>query len=122
MDGDGFPEIAFGARSSRRRTTPSPSRGPAPRYRRRRARSRRSRTFVDLDGAPDNHLELLAGNTAYKADGTVLWDRARRRGPARRRLPGVGDFNGDGKPDVVLVATASVWILDGATGATSSAR
>ena len=38
-------------------------------------------TFVDLDGAADGNLELLAGNTAYKSDGTVLWNE---REPARR--------------------------------------
>ena len=66
----------------------------------------------DLDLAANNHLELLAGNTAYKADGTVLWtDSTLPDG-----FPGVGDFNKDGKPDAVLVGSGEVWILTGATG------
>ena len=68
-------------------------------------------TFVDLDGAADGHLELLAGNTAYKSDGTVLWKSTLADG-----FPGVGDFDKNGKPDAVLVAGGQLWILDGATG------
>ncbi len=70
-------------------------------------------TIVDLDGAADEHLELLAGNTAYKSDGTILWqDAALPDG-----FPGVGDFDKNGAPEAVLVAAGKVWILDGATGA-----
>ncbi|MFO0762421.1 MAG: VCBS repeat-containing protein [Byssovorax sp.] len=71
-------------------------------------------TFVDLDGAPDKHLELLAGRTAYKPDGTILWNR----NDITDGFPGVGDFNLDGKPEAVLVGNGKVFILDGATGAT----
>ena len=70
-------------------------------------------TFVDLDGAPDGHLELLAGKTAYRSDGTVLWNAA----ALADGFPGVGDFDGDGLPEVVLVAGGQVRILEGATGA-----
>ncbi len=66
---------------------------------------------ADLDGkGPD----VIGGNTAYRADGGVLWYRA--------DLPdgynAVADLNGDGVPDVVLVANGQVWVLDGPTGAT----
>ena len=71
-------------------------------------------TFVDLDGAADGHLELLAGRTAYKYDGTQLWHRS----DLGDGFAGVGDFDGDGLPETVLVASGSVYILDGATGAT----
>ncbi len=71
-------------------------------------------TFTDLDGAPDDNLELLAGRTAYKADGTVLWDRP----GLTDGFPATGDFDNDGKPEAVLVAAGKVWILDGLSGAT----
>jgi hypothetical protein len=114
MDGDGFPEIAFG-------NTVFKTTGGAITL----AWSGTGglggggvnvalSTFVDLDGAADNHLELLAGNTAYKADGTVLWNRA----DLPDGFPGVGDFNLDGKPEVALVSNGKLWILDGATGVT----
>lgn len=67
-------------------------------------------TFVDLDNNPG--LELLAGNTAYKSDGTVLWnDPALPDG-----FPAVGDFDKDGTPEAVLVAGGKVWVLHGADG------
>jgi hypothetical protein len=70
-------------------------------------------TFVDLDGASDNNLELLAGNTAYTSAGKVLWNA----NGLPDGFPGVGDFNKDGKPEAVLVSGGKVWILNGTTGA-----
>src|SRR5690606_24387413 len=66
--------------------------------------------FVDLDG--DGKLELLAGNTAYKADGSVLWTAS----AGGNGFNAVADFDGDGKPEVVLVAGGTVYVLEGATG------
>jgi hypothetical protein len=68
--------------------------------------------FVDLDG--DGKLELLAGCTAYKADGTTLWDRP----GLGDGFPAVGDLDKDQKPEVVLVTNGKVHVLDGKTGAT----
>jgi hypothetical protein len=70
-------------------------------------------TAADLDGAPNGHLEVLAGNTAYNADGTILWQNA----TVPNGFSGVGDLNGDGKPEAVLVGNGNVWVLNGATGA-----
>ncbi len=112
MDGDGFPEIAFGStvfsttnNAITLKWTGAFGIGGGD-------VEEALSTFVDLDGAPDNHLELLAGNTAYNVDGTVLWHQA----ALPDGFPAVGDFNGDGKPDVALVGNGQLWILDGATG------
>jgi hypothetical protein len=110
MDGDGFPEIAYGATvfttkggGITLKFNGAGGNGPHP-----------ISTFVDLDGAPDGHLELLYGNTAFRSDGTELWHRS----DLPEGFPGVGDVDMDGKPDVVLVAKAQVWVLRGATGET----
>ena len=113
MDGDGAPEIAYG--SSVYTTTGGMLKlkfhgaagiGGDALY-------DAISTFADIDGAPDNHLELVAGHTAYKADGTILWNDA--------ALPdgfvAVGDFKKDGNAEVALVAAGKLWILDGKTGA-----
>jgi hypothetical protein len=65
--------------------------------------------FVDLDGGGDQ--ELLAGNTAYLTDGSVLWTAA----GIGDGFTATGDLDGDGTPEVVLVRN-SIWALDGASG------
>ncbi len=70
--------------------------------------------FADLDNGPDGHMELLAGRTAYKSDGSHLWNR----GDLPDGYSAVGDFDGDGTPEAVLVSGGQVWILAGATGDT----
>ncbi|MSP58856.1 MAG: VCBS repeat-containing protein [Myxococcales bacterium] len=113
MDGDGRPEIAFGATVftttnnalTRKFVGAGGSGGGA---------NQELSTFVDLDGANDGNLELLAGTTAYRGDGTMLWDRK----DLPEGFPGVGDFDKDSKPEAVLVANGQLWILEGATGKT----
>jgi hypothetical protein len=114
MDGDGAPEIAYGATvfttaggTLRQRFSGTAGGGGGAVY-------EYLSTFADLDGAADRALELVAGRVAYRANGTTLWNRT----DLPDGFPGVADFNGDGRPEVVLVASGRVWILDGATGAT----
>ena len=111
MNGDGKPEVAYGATvftiekgSITWRFTGTGGIGGAAGW----ALS----SFVDLDG--DGKLELLADRTAYRYDGSQLWHQ-----PALLAgLPGVGDFDKDGKPEAVLVASGKVWVLEGKTGKT----
>jgi len=121
MDADGFPEIAFGDTvwtTSTGNVTLSFTGGKGTGG----GQAEETSTLVDLDGNPDNHLELLAGSTAYTSTGAVLWDKP----GLPNGFSGVGDFNKDGTPEAVLVGCpvggatpcrGQVWILDGATGA-----
>lgn len=74
---------------------------------------------ADLDG--DARPELIGGRTAYKTTGTVagndfagqvLWTS----NVASDGFCGVADFNADGLPEVVLVTTGTVRVLNGQTG------
>lgn len=68
--------------------------------------------FADLDLAPNGHLELLTGNTAYRTDGSELWYNPN----VGDGYSAVADFDGDKKPEVVVVSAGNLLILDGATG------
>jgi hypothetical protein len=118
-DGDGFPEIVYG------RTIFSTKNNAITRVFEGAAGLGGSNnntalsTFADLDGAVDGHRELLAGRTAYKLDAgtgtwSVLWDRT----DLPDGFPAIADFDKNGKPEVVLVASGNVYLLDAATGAT----
>lgn len=111
MDGDGFPELAYGATVystkfnaiTQRWTGSGGSGGGA---------TQALSIFTNLDGT--SGLELLAGNTAYRADGTILW----RRFDLPDGFTAIADLDKDGLPDVVLIANGQLYVLDAATGAT----
>jgi hypothetical protein len=58
---------------------------------------------VNLDNSPD----VVAGNTVYRADGTILWTAGLPDGHNA-----LADFDGDGFPEIVLVANGNVWLLE----------
>lgn len=66
---------------------------------------------VDLDG--DGRLELVAGNTAYRADGTILWQRADLSDGFTAPVV----VPGDARPKICLVGQGSISMLnaDGTT-------
>ncbi|MEO6326958.1 MAG: CARDB domain-containing protein, partial [Thermoanaerobaculia bacterium] len=67
---------------------------------------------VDLDG--DGQLEVVAGNTAYRANGSIYWYRSDLPDgyTAALFLPG------DPVRKVCLVANGNIYLLNGTTGAT----
>jgi hypothetical protein len=109
MDGDGHPEIAFGRclfdtknGAITRLWCGSGGNGGGG--------GRQLSFFADLDG--DGKQELVAGNTAYRYDGSALWTAS----AGGNGFNAVADFDGDGKPEVVLVENGNVRLLEGATG------
>ncbi|MBI1945466.1 MAG: choice-of-anchor D domain-containing protein [Deltaproteobacteria bacterium] len=109
VDGDGTAEVALGDHVfdahghllwRGERAIGSAGRGPLT-------------VFADVDGQPG--LELIAGRTVYRGDGSVLWDRADLASWDEDGLPAVGDLDGDGANEVIM-RSAALWVLDGRTG------
>lgn len=72
---------------------------------------------ADLDRAPINGIyeqEIVTGRTAYKADGGIFWEASATLNDG---FPAIGDFNGDGLPEVVVSSRGVVRIHNGQTGA-----
>jgi RHS repeat-associated protein len=103
LEGDGVPEIVIGRQvldnTGALRWTGTAGRG---------ADTRGTLLSVvadlDMDGVP----EVVAGNTAYRASGALYWTNA--------ALPdghnAIGNFDADPFPEVVLVNTGKVWLLE----------
>ncbi len=62
---------------------------------------------IDLDGAP----EIVTGKRAYEADGTPVWTASTPDG-----YPAIAQFDDDAQPEIVLVASGQLYLLDGMTG------
>lgn len=63
---------------------------------------------ADLDVPADGRLEVISGNVAYRADGTLLWTSP----VIGDGYPAVADFNGDGEPDIAVIAAGTLAVLD----------
>ena len=57
--------------------------------------------------------EVVTGRAAYTSDGAIFWEADASLPDG---FPAVGDFDGDGDPEVVVAANGTVRIHDGATG------
>jgi hypothetical protein len=111
MNGDGLPEIAYcrtlfdtGGNAITRKWVGTAGYGGS-------GLSACISHFDDLDG--DGQLELVAGRTAYRYDGTSLWSNGSGEG-----FTAVADLDLDGKPEVVVVTGGTLRVLEGATGTT----
>ncbi|MBN8609252.1 MAG: hypothetical protein J0L92_01615 [Deltaproteobacteria bacterium] len=111
LDGDGVPEVIFGAvvidgltgvREWQRDT--GGNEGTNSGY------GGGIASVADLDG--DGMPEIITGRRAYRRDGTAYWLSTAPDG-----YPAIAQFDADTQPEVVLVASGSVYVLDGLTGA-----
>lgn len=63
---------------------------------------------VNLDGSPN----VVGGNTMYNSDGTILWMNSVPDGHAA-----IANLDADPFPEIVHVASGSIWILSAESGA-----
>ncbi len=66
--------------------------------------------IADLDG--DGRPDVVSGHRAFHGDGTPMWTATPPDG-----YPAIAQFDADAQPEVVLVASGNVYLLDGRTGA-----
>ena len=69
---------------------------------------------ADLDG--DGTLEIVGGNMAYHADGTEAWPATAAARSLADGWPAMGDFDGDGVPEIAVMSNGTLNVLthDGA--------
>ncbi|EYF04061.1 Hemolysin-related protein RbmC [Chondromyces apiculatus DSM 436] len=65
---------------------------------------------TDLDGVPPQ--EIVSGRRALRADGTIYWDNGLTDG-----YPAIADFDADGTPELVVIASGTVRVQNPTTGA-----
>lgn len=58
---------------------------------------------ADLDG--DGKLDITDGQRAYRADGTMIWDLSTGPNAVVKGYHAIGDFDKDGKPEVVIISS-----------------
>ncbi|MFO0591347.1 MAG: VCBS repeat-containing protein [Polyangiaceae bacterium] len=61
--------------------------------------------LVDVDG--DGLLDVVDGRRAYRADGSVIWDLRTGANQLTTGYHAVGDFDGDGLPEVVIISSSA---------------
>lgn len=105
LDGDGHPEIFFGLSVFSHEgallwSEPHEYGSPAT-------------TAADLDG--DGDLEIVSDRSAWHHDHTLLWQRSDL---TAYHFPSIADFDLDGTPEVALVSSGAVTVLNGVDGST----
>ncbi len=58
---------------------------------------------LDLDGGP----EVIAGRSAYRANGSLYWNASIDDG-----FPAIGNFDSDPNPEIVVVSNGKVYLLE----------
>ena len=115
LDGDGSPEIIFGAvvLDAMGRLLWSRDRGVAEGTNGSYTGGISAVADIDMDGAP----EIVAGRHAYEANGDPVWTARTLSGTdIPDGYPAVAQFDADPQPEIVLVASGNVYLLDGLTG------
>ena len=121
FEGDGVPEVAVGRTVIEGRTGVVRFTGASA-----RGRNGQGPLSCIADIVPTSEgQELIAGHTVYSATGAILWEGT----PANDGFCAVTDITDatgapgrDGLPEVVRVASGTVYVHDGATGAVHFTR
>jgi len=99
LDGDGDPEVVIGWTILDGKTgAVKMNLDPAATY------GAKLTGLADLDG--DGKLDVTDGQRAFRADGTVIWDLSTGANTVTKGYHAVGDFDKDGKPEVVIISSS----------------
>ena len=64
--------------------------------------------FSDVDD--DGMLDVLSGQQAFRADGSVIWDLSSGEKAIPAGYHGVGDLDFDGMPEIIVVSPSSPYV------------